>query len=48
MMIPTDPSKSVAGMRKLAEMYNVPVVLGPLWHAPGLGNPKRSTWGSRS
>ena len=24
-----DPSKSVAGMRKLAEMYNVPVVLGP-------------------
>jgi branched-chain amino acid transport system substrate-binding protein len=24
-----DPSKSVAGMRKLAEMYSVPVVLGP-------------------
>ena len=24
-----DPPKSVAGMRKLAEMYNVPVVLGP-------------------
>ena len=24
-----DPAKSVAGMRKLAEMYNVPVVLGP-------------------
>ena len=24
-----DPAKSVAGMRKLAEMYSVPVVLGP-------------------
>ena len=24
-----DPSKSVAGMRKLAEMYSVPVILGP-------------------
>ena len=28
-MIPRDPAKSVAGMRKLAEMYKVPVVLGP-------------------
>ncbi len=33
-----DPSKSVAGMRKLAEMYNVPCGSRPLWHAPGLGN----------
>jgi branched-chain amino acid transport system substrate-binding protein len=24
-----DPAKSVAGMRKLVEMYNVPVILGP-------------------
>ena len=24
-----DPAKSVAGMRKLVEMYQVPVILGP-------------------